>query len=81
MIETIRYFCLITMYGCIVMVMVGVHRMMPETVPPYSDEGSIVPEQEAGRVKDDGDVPRVVAPTTDSGIQAAAPASQLSRLT
>ena len=55
MIEMIRYFCLITMYGCILMVMVGVHRMMPETVPPYSDEGSIVPEQEAGRVKDDDD--------------------------
>ena len=35
MIETIRYFCLIAMYGCIVTVMVGVYRMMPETVSPY----------------------------------------------
>ena len=70
------------MYGCIATMMVGVYRMMPETVPPYPDEGSIVPEQEAGRVKDDGDVPRLVAPpTADSGIQAAAPAPQLSRLT
>ena len=82
MIETIRYFCLIAMYGCILTVMVGVCCMMPVTVPPYSDESSIVLEQEAGGVKDDGDVPRLVAPpTTDSGIQAAAPASQLSRLT
>ena len=73
MIETIRYFCLITMYGCIVMVMVGVHRMMPETVPPYSDEGSIVPEQEAGRVKDDDDAIDCVKRQWTGAIEQATP--------
>ena len=61
-IETIRYFCLIAMYGCIVTMMVGIYRMMPETVPPYSDEASIVLEQEAGGVKVGSDIPRLVAP-------------------
>merc|ERR1719379_2499412 len=46
-IEAIRYLCLVAMYGGIVTVMVGVYLMTPETLPPYSDEGSLVPEQEA----------------------------------
>ena len=46
------------MYGYIVTMMVGVHRMMPETVPPYLDESMLVPEQEVGGVKVGGDAPR-----------------------
>ena len=77
-IETTWYLCLVILYGCIVTMMVGVHRMMPETVPPYSGEGSIVPEQKAGGVKVGSDILRLVAPpTTGSGRQAAARASQL----
>merc|ERR1719387_3282201 len=37
-IETIRYLCLVAMYGGIVTVMIGVYLMTPETLPPYSDE-------------------------------------------
>merc|ERR1719301_9144 len=47
-IETVRYFCLLAMYGGIVTDMVGVYLMTPETLPPYSDEGSLVPEQDVG---------------------------------
>ena len=39
-IERFRYLRLIARYGCIVTMMVGVYFRMPETVPPYSDEGS-----------------------------------------
>merc|ERR1719337_161821 len=63
-IETVRYICLLGMYGGIVVVMVGVYLMTPETLPPYSDEGSLVPEQEVGGVKVGGDVPKPVAPPT-----------------
>merc|ERR1719321_1525681 len=63
-IETIRYLCLIAMYGGIVTVMVGVYLMTPETLPPYSDEGSLVPQHEVGGVKVGGDVPKPVAPPT-----------------
>ena len=57
MIETIRCFCHIAMYGCTLTMMAGVCCMMPETMSPYSDESSIVLEQEAGGVKDGCDVP------------------------
>merc|ERR550537_911772 len=63
-IETIRYLCLIAMYGGIVTIMVGVYLMTPETLPPYSDEGSLVPEREVGGVKVGGNVPKPVAPPT-----------------
>merc|ERR1719316_1382895 len=63
-IETVRYFCLLAMYGGIVTVMVGVYLMTPETLPPYSNEGSLVPEQEVGGVKVGGNVPKPVAPPT-----------------
>merc|ERR1719299_186357 len=63
-IETIRYLCLVAMYGGIVTVMVGVYLMTPETLPPYSNEGSLVPEQEVGGVKVGGSVPEPVAPPT-----------------
>ena len=36
----IRYLRLIARYSGIVTMTVGVYRRMPETVPPYSDEGS-----------------------------------------
>merc|ERR1719198_1706873 len=63
-IETVRYLCLLAMYGGIVTVMVGLYLMTPETLPPYSDEGSLVPEQKVGGVKVGGDVPKPVAPPT-----------------
>merc|ERR1719321_1377310 len=77
-IETIRYLCLIAMYGGIVTVMVGVYLMTPETLPPYSDEGSLVPQQEVpltehtpvGEVKVGGDVPKPVAPPTKAEAEA-----------
>merc|ERR1719364_261798 len=77
-IETIRYLCLVAMYGGIVTVMVGIYLMTPETLPPYSDEGSIVPEQEVpltehtpvGEVKVGGDVPKPVAPPTKAEAEA-----------
>jgi len=45
-IETVRYLCLLAMYGGIVTVMVGVYYMTPETLPPYSHDGTLIPEQE-----------------------------------
>merc|ERR1719353_1918598 len=63
-IETVRYLCLLAMYGGVVTVMVGVYLMTPETLPPYSNEGSLVPEQEVGGVKVGGNVPKPVAPPT-----------------
>merc|ERR550537_1917296 len=63
-IETVRYLCLLAMYGGIVTVMVGIYLMTPETLPPYSDEGSLVPEREVGGVKVGGNVPKPVAPPT-----------------
>merc|ERR1719183_2306662 len=68
-IETVRYLCLLAMYGGIVTVMVGVYLMTPETLPPYSDEGSLVPEQEVGGVKVGGDVPKPVAPPTKAEME------------
>merc|ERR1719487_3222351 len=69
-IETVRYLCLIAMYGGIVTIMVGVYLMTPETLPPYSDEGSLVPEHEVGGVKVGGDVPKPVAPPTKAEAEA-----------
>jgi len=77
-IETVRYLCLVAMYGGIVTVMVGIYLMTPETLPPYSDEGSLVPEQEVpltehtpvGEVKVGGDVPKPVAPPTKAEAEA-----------
>merc|ERR1719162_2125839 len=77
-IETIRYLCLLAMYGGIVTVMVGVYLMTPETLPPYSDEGALVPAQEVpltehtpvGEVKVGGDVPKPVAPPTKAEAEA-----------
>merc|ERR1719201_193801 len=39
-VETIRYLSLIAMYGGIVTVMIGIYLMTPETLPPYSNEGT-----------------------------------------
>merc|ERR1719345_597806 len=77
-VETIRYLCLIAMYGGIVTVMVGVCLMTPETLQPYSDEGALVPAQEVpltehtpvGEVKVGGDVPKPVAPPTKAEAEA-----------
>merc|ERR1719421_2602427 len=65
-IETVRYLCLAAMYGGIVTVMVGVHLMTPETLPPYSDRGPLIPAQQVPLtdVKVGGDVPGPVAPPT-----------------
>merc|ERR1719313_2855709 len=69
-IETIRYLCLVAMYGGIVTVMIGIYLMTPETLPPYSDEGSLVPEHEVGGVKVGGNVPKPVAPPTKAEAEA-----------
>jgi len=39
-VETIRYLSLVAMYGGIVAVMIGIYMMTPETLPPYSSEGT-----------------------------------------
>ena len=60
------------MYGGIVTVMVGIYPMTPETSPPYTDEGSLVPELEVpltehspvGEIKVGGDGTKPVASPT-----------------
>merc|ERR550514_2084566 len=39
-VETIRYLSLVAMYGGIAAVMIGIYMMTPETLPPYSSEGT-----------------------------------------
>merc|ERR1719463_212345 len=41
--DTIKYLCLISMYGGAVTVMYGVYTMTPETLPPYAERGSLIP--------------------------------------
>jgi hypothetical protein len=41
--DTIKYLCLISMYGGAVTVMYAVYTMTPETLPPYADRGSLIP--------------------------------------
>jgi len=41
--DTIRYLCLIAMYGGIVAVVVAVFTMRPEDLPPYANRGSLIP--------------------------------------
>merc|ERR1719198_60953 len=57
-IEAVRYLCLIAMYGGIVTVMIGVYLMTPETLPPYANDGTLIPEAQVGPVKVGGDVPK-----------------------
>merc|ERR1719443_1876574 len=57
-IEAVRYLCLIAMYGGTVTVMIGVYLMTPETLPPYANAGTLIPEAQAGPVKVGGEVPQ-----------------------
>merc|ERR1719456_288453 len=41
--DTIKYLCLISMYGGAVTVMYAVYTMTPETLPPYAERGSLIP--------------------------------------
>merc|ERR1719247_2926379 len=41
--DTIKYLCLISMYGGVVTVIYAVYTMTPETLPPYADRGSLIP--------------------------------------
>merc|ERR1719235_1756248 len=41
--DTIRYLCLLSMYGGAVTVMYAVYTMTPETLPPYAERGSLIP--------------------------------------
>merc|ERR1719326_422576 len=41
--DTIKYLCLISMYGGVVTVMYAVYTMTPETLPPYAERGSLIP--------------------------------------
>merc|ERR1719265_967669 len=41
--DTIKYLCLIAMYGGAVTVMYAVYTMTPETLPPYAERGSLIP--------------------------------------
>merc|ERR1719265_2382253 len=42
-VDAIRYFCLIAMYGGAVTVMYAIFVMTPETLPPYADDKTLVP--------------------------------------
>jgi len=42
-IEAIRYLSLIAMYGGVVTIMAGIFLMTPETLPPYSNKGTLIP--------------------------------------
>jgi len=53
--DTIRYLCLIAMYGGAVTVMYAIFVMTPETLPPYADDKTLVPGV---------DVPQPPAPDT-----------------
>merc|ERR1719420_1122722 len=41
--DTVKYLCLIAMYGGAVTVMYAVYTMTPETLPPYAERGSLIP--------------------------------------
>merc|ERR1719387_1479548 len=41
--DTIKYLCLISMYGGAVTVMYAVYTMTPETLPPYAERTSLIP--------------------------------------
>jgi len=41
--DSIKYICLIAMYGGAVTVMYAVYTMTPETLPPYAEKGSLIP--------------------------------------
>jgi hypothetical protein len=41
--DTLKYLCLVLMYGGIVLVLVGIFTMTPETLPPYTPKQSIIP--------------------------------------
>merc|ERR1719364_106111 len=41
--DTIKYLCLVSMYGGAVTVMYAVYTMTPESLPPYAERGSLVP--------------------------------------
>lgn len=53
--DTIRYLCLLSMYGGAVTVMYAVYVMTPETLPPYSAKENLIPGV---------DVPQPPAPPT-----------------
>jgi len=55
--DTIKYFCLISMYGGIVVVCYAVYTMTPESLPPYAARGSLFPG---------GPVPNPPTPPTPS---------------
>lgn len=41
--DSIKYLCLISMYGGVVTVCYAVYTMTPETLPPYAERGSLIP--------------------------------------
>merc|ERR1719247_1961614 len=41
--DTIKYLCLVSMYGGAVTVMYAVYTMTPESLPPYAARGSLIP--------------------------------------
>jgi len=41
--DTVKYICLIAMYGGAVTVMYAVYTMTPESLPPYAERGSLIP--------------------------------------
>jgi hypothetical protein len=45
-IEVIHYTCLIAMYGGISLCVTGVFMMTPENLPPYSEQGTVLPGTE-----------------------------------
>jgi len=65
-VEVIRYLSLLAMYGGIATVMVGIYLMTPETLPPYSNDGTLIPEQEVPLTGHSvgGEVPQPPTPPT-----------------
>jgi len=57
LLDTIRYLCLLSMYGGAVTVMYAVYVMTPETLPPYADDQNLIPGV---------DVPKPPSPPTPS---------------
>jgi len=41
--DTVRYICLISMYGGVTLVMYAVFTMTPETLPPYAEPAPLIP--------------------------------------
>jgi hypothetical protein len=41
--DSIKYLCLVSMYGGVVTVMYAVYTMTPESLPPYAERGSLIP--------------------------------------